>query len=541
MAGIPIEGIQGQGKAGIFGGSVNPLAVYMQYQAGKQKRQDLLDDEMRKQRDKLIDDNDKFAPKKTWEPIYEEVNQYVQNNVRNAWPRLREQGYSIEAARNIINRAKSEADVLASRGNVAEMKYNEAAGQIKDEEAAGHFIKGYYRPKLNDRIYNGPYAKPLAEIPDDHSEIFKDSKGYNMPFIAKEIMDDLPMQIIQDETEKAGLTGSTFDQTKIGDKLGWRYDATGKPIIDPRTGRNATSLTDEVFYNVRKNPYVAQWLEDNYGVDAPLEKQREGVANILGVYNPRTIEHNITQGHKYENNGDGSGQSASIVGAGDNALKTYENIGGDKQIGFDSISFGYSSPVQIPFSNTQGGSADQTGAFSGLRTNPSTGKKEMEFVTTKPYGTPGEKEIKYVPYDEKTFQQVLNSLPKNKRDELRKLKGDFETQYANKKEYVLDESKLNSDADQITKFYDQNKDHVGSDAFNSGFSELINKLGLDKNAKSNKTFWWFNPNELTIGDQTVQAGDKEKLKQVLYNLQKGKYKKQKGKSTTTEADELGLN
>jgi len=239
-----------------------------------------------------------------------------------------------------------------------------------------------------------------------------------------------------------------------------------------------------------------------------------------------------------DDNGLGFGEEgSSIVGSGENSLKSYETISSDKKIGFDSISFGYSSPTSIPFSSTQGGSPDQTGAFSGLRTNPSTGNKEMEFVVPKPFA-PGEKVIKYIPYDEKTFQQVLNSLTPKKRDELRKLKGDFETKYANKKEYVLDDAKLNYDADAITKYYTDNQSKVGTDEFNKGFSALINTLGLDKNAKSNKTFWWFSPNELTIGDKTVPVGDQEQLKQVLYNFQKGKYKKQADKIEPTDPDDF---
>lgn len=532
--GVPIEGIQGRGKAGVFGGSVNPLNIYLAHQANQQRLQGLRAKDEADQRDKLVDDLRKFNPDKVWEPFYDELNRHIQTNVRDKFYQLREQGLPIAAISRILDKEKSDADTLRSRMNWQKAQWEDHNDRIDQEVQAGNFIPGYYNRKLNDRYFDGKYAKLSSEIPSDHEEIYKDSKGYNVASIVNRFMDSLPDQINAHETEVWGKLGITYDIQKTKDKLGLQFDPQGKVILDPRTNKPAIAMTDEVFLMAKSNPYLKQIVDDNLGENAPLPQQREFLTQLLKGQNPVDIQNSKQLGFKYpENNGDGSGQSASIVGAGDNALKTYENIGSDKQIGFDSISFGYSSPVSIPFSNSQGGAADQTGSFSGLRTNPSTGKKEMEFVTTKPYGTPGEKEIKYVPYDEKTFQQVLNSLPKNKRDELRKLKGDFETQYANKKEYVLDESKLNSDADQITKFYDQNKDQVGSDAFNSGFSELINKLGLDKNAKSNKTFWWFNPNELTIGDQTVQAGDKEKLKQVLYNLQKGKYKKQKGQSAET--------
>ena len=93
---------------------------------------------------------------------------------------------------------------------------------------------------------------------------------------------------------------------------------------------------------------------------------------------------------------------------------------------------------------------------------------------------------------------------------------------------MLDDKKLDSDVNAITDYYKSNEDKVGTDDFNKGFSSLINQLGLDKNAASNKTFWWFNPNELTIGDQVIKVNDKEKMKEVLYDLQKGKYKKVKG-------------
>jgi len=528
------EGAASRGKAGVFGSSINPLQLFLQQGANRERQKQLQAERQRKDRDLFISDIEKHSPAKVRDPFFEEIQGRAQQ-IRDKSYALLDQGYNKEAITRMVGKDWGDLDTEVSRANMKMDTFDQFRAELKEN-------KKFYLPetesRLNDIWFEGNRARPINDINTDNArpQVFENPDLFNVNNIAVEFMKSLPEKVNQYYTDMWNPLGQQYNVQETKTKLGFQYarnPQTGQDeiVIDERTGQPKISMTPDVYIQAVQNPYLSKLVERDLP-KGTVEQKKQYLTAILEGQDPKDIKNRPQLGFKYRDESElGVDTGSSIVGSGDNSLKSYDKIGSDKKIGFDSISFGYSSPTSIPFSTTQGGAPDKTGTFSGIRTNPSTGKKEMEFVMPKQF-SPGEKEIKYIPYDEKTFQQVLNSLTPKKRDELRKLKGDFETQYAKMGEYVLDEDKLNTDVDEITKYYEENKADVGSDKFNNGFSELINKLGLDKNAKSNKTLWWFNPNELTIGDQTVQAGDKEKLKQVLYDLQKGKYKKQKGQSTS---------
>lgn len=543
MAELPV-GRAAKGKAGVFGSSINPLAVYMQYAGQRQRNKAALEQQYKASRDKYLEDQNKWNPKGAWEDMYEPVSQLVTSGRNRTIDLIERNGGVVDSRiKKDANEWQGYVDEVANKTMALKKIYESAYKEIDENPIMD---KQYAKSKLNDRkdqwkgaLMNG------TSIDDKIEDIYSDPKAYNINAVLKAFVDTMEEQVTEIFGKTTGPNGEYLTKTELTSKLPY------ETVINPKTGTTDWKRDkhgrkvlkeddDNLLILARNNVPLNLIMEEAVGTDEA--KQRQWLRDNVPGFDKTKQTGDIKTGFR---NNDDSGRGgvdpgSSIVGSGDNSLKSFDKIGFDKKIGFDSISFGYSSPTSIPFSTTQGGAPDKTGTFSGLRTNPSTGKKEMEFVVPKQF-SPGEKEIKYIPYDEKTFQQVLNSLTPKKREELRKLKSDFETQYAKMGEYVLDEDKLNADVDEITKYYEQNKADVGSDKFNSGFSELINKLGLDKNAKSNKTFWWFNPNELTIGDQVVKVTDKENMKQVLYNFQKGKYKKAKGLSGKSEADELGLN
>ncbi len=532
MAELPVGG-EARGLAGVFGSSINPLSVYMGYASQRQRNKAALEAQYKKSRDTYLDDQNKWNPEGAWEDMYEPVSEKVRAGRNGGLDILAKNGGIVTDELRRFN-IGWQADVNEAAKKTMALK-NIYTKAYSDIEANPLLNKAYAKSKLND--YKDQWREALrngTSINDKVEEINNDPNAWDKNAVLNGFVDKLDDQVTDFFGKTVGPNGEYLTKTELTSKLPYETQVNQRTGMTEwrldKEGRRMLKMDDNLLILARNNNPLRLKMEQEVGTDE--NKQKQWLMQNLPGFDKTKQTGDIKTGFRNSDDDSGGGgvdPGSSIVGSGDNSLKSFDKIGSDKKIGFDSISFGYSSPTSIPFSTTQGGAPDKTGTFSGIRTNPSTGKKEMEFVVPKQF-SPGEKEIKYIPYDEKTFQQVLNSLTPKKREELRKLKNDFETQYAKMGEYVLDEDKLNTDADEITKYYEQNKADVGSDKFNNGFAELVNRLGLDKNAKSNKTFWWFNPNELTIGDQTVKVGDKENLKQVLYNFQKGKYKKSKGAS-----------
>lgn len=546
---LPIGG-EAKGLAGVFGTSINPLSTYMSYSAQRQRNRVALEAQQRAERDKAMDYLDKFNPTSKFNELNYRVADRVKANVRDWYVGNVQAGNSGTLLKNELQNRQAQELAYVEETNAWKEQIDGLEKEIKADPIRYKTGENSALSAVRD-IYKNPDGTLRSDDEIRQSLLNVDALKFdprilNTEGVVKSFVEKLPEQNKVLLSKAYSAMGYSPDEIETMVKSGLTYEmeknpATGQMQVAFNDDLTPKVVVDDKLYRMAKaDPYMNSLMMD---ASANKEGQMDWLRkNVRGQGDKVSIDRQVISGKRLIDDSESGGVDAgsSIVGSGDNSLKSYDKIGPDKKIGFDSISFGYSSPTAIPFSTTQGGAPDKTGAFSGLRTNPSTGKKEMEFVVPKQF-SPGEKEIKYIPYDEKTFQQVLNSLTPKKREELRKLKSDFETQYAKMGEYVLDEDKLNADVDEITKYYEQNKADVGSDKFNSGFSELINKLGLDKNAKSNKTFWWFNPNELTIGDQVVKVTDKENMKQVLYNFQKGKYKKAKGLSGKSEADELGLN
>jgi len=299
--GVPVEGLQGRGKAGVFGGSVNPINIYLAHQANQQRLQGLKAKDEADQRDKVVDDLRKFNPDKVWEPFYDEVNRHVQTNVRDKFFDLKEKGLPISAITRVLEKEKGDANTLVAKINWQKAQWEDHNDRIDQEVKDNNFIPGYYNKKLNDQFFNGKYAKPSAEIDTSNLDgIYKDSKGYNVASIVNRFMDSLPDQINAHETEVWGKLGITYDIQKTKDKLGLQMDANGNVVLDPRTGKPAIAMTDEVFLMAKSNPYLKQIVDDNLGENAPLPQQREFLTQLLKGQNPVDIQNSKQLGHKID-------------------------------------------------------------------------------------------------------------------------------------------------------------------------------------------------------------------------------------------------
>ena len=317
-------GIQASGQAGVFGNAVNPLQVYMQQNANKQKR---LDDQLkydREQRDALISDLRKFNPDKVWEPFYEEVNEYVQKNVRDFANGALQRGAPVAAIDPYLEKRKGEANTLVNKINWLKQNYQDMGKMIDDDP---YLLKKQAHSTLNDHFFNGRQAKRSTEIGDTdqlQSQIFDNPDNYDVNKVVVDFMKSLPTKVTQQWSEYWGQLGKEYNVQETQTKLGFQYDANGNVDLDLRTGQPKISMTDEVFMQAIQNPYIKN-IVGKYVGDQPQEVQREYLTKILEGQDPRTIKNRPQLGFKFtkEDKWTRGGFSGRVNP--DNVIERFEN------------------------------------------------------------------------------------------------------------------------------------------------------------------------------------------------------------------------
>lgn len=285
-----------RGSGGVFGGSINPLAVYMQQGAQRQQRAAKLAEEESKRRDDLIGDMRKFNPDKVWEPFYDEANRFVQKHVKDWTFGELGQGKPVSSINPELERRKGEANTLINKINWHKDQYL-TMGKAIDEDK--NLDPKYYHNKLNNVYFDGMVAKPINSINTDGIEkMFDDSKGYNKDKIVNDFMKDLPVKINQHYTDYWNQFGRTYNIQETETKLGHEKDANGNLIVDPRTGLPKIKMTDDVFVQAMQNRYLNNMVNDNVGADAPLEQKRQYLTAILEGQDPNKIKNNPQLGDR---------------------------------------------------------------------------------------------------------------------------------------------------------------------------------------------------------------------------------------------------
>lgn len=161
MAGIPVDGSNAQGKAGVFGGSVNPLAVYMQYQAGRQRRQDLIDAEDRKRRDEGLDYLNKYLPETKFNEFNYRLNDVAQKAVRDPFMTSRLQGKPLHQSINEAERNKGMVNALREEYDGWKSTISDMEGKINQG-----IKEGYIEPHTLSRLHD-VYLDPKGALKSD--------------------------------------------------------------------------------------------------------------------------------------------------------------------------------------------------------------------------------------------------------------------------------------------------------------------------------------------------------------------------------------
>ena len=285
-----------RGSGGVFGGAINPLAVYMQQGAQRQARQAKAYEEETKRRDELIADMRKFDPNKAWEPQYGEVNQFAQEHVKDWFFDQLRQGKTVTQINPELERRKGETNTLMAKSQWHKNQF-ESIGKAIDEDK--NLDPKYYHNKLNNLYFDGMVARPINSVnTDGYEKMFDDSKGYDQPKIISDFMKTLPEKINQHYTVLFTPYGKTYNIQELGTKLGNQYDEKGNIILDPRTLLPKISVTDDVYVQAMNNKYLRNMVNDNVGLNSTIEQKREYLKTILEGQDPKKIKNNPQLGDR---------------------------------------------------------------------------------------------------------------------------------------------------------------------------------------------------------------------------------------------------
>lgn len=307
-------GIQGRGRAGIFGNSLNPLQAFMQNESARQKRADAIMEDERKGRDAMVDDLRKFNPDKVWEPFHQEANDYVQSEIRDQFYRMRAERQPLTAIQRTIDRKKGDANTLVAKINWLKQQHGDAMDTLESDDVGKYYKQSQAKRKINDIFFNGRVAKPSSQInADEIQNVFDDPDNFNLHAVATDFMKSLPDKINQKYTEYWGKYGQNYDVTETKTKLGLQTtigpDGRESVVIDPRTGQPKIGMTDEVYLQSMENPYLSKAVEKYVPSGttpaeqkAAIPKQKEFLTGVLEGLDPASIQSRPQMGFRKNDN-----------------------------------------------------------------------------------------------------------------------------------------------------------------------------------------------------------------------------------------------
>lgn len=343
-----VTGIQGVGKAGVFNQSPDIWRFVNNVQRDQAIAQKAKVDEINR-RDKLFEDLDKFDPGKTWEPFYEQVNSYVQSNIRDRAAQMLDAGRTSEEVRRELSRQQGQAKTMVNKINWHKEQYGGAGEAIaKDDEMNYSAAKS----ALNDIYFDGMQAKNVAVIDDSDIDkrIFNNPKLYNVENVMKNFMKGLPEQLNTKYSDLYSEEGKEYAIEETKTKLGYQTDAEGNYIMDERTGRPKIGMTDDVYLTALENPKIKNMIDAYVGPNAPKQEVKDFLTGYMETFDPNEYKRRKQVAYKY------SDQDKLIFGGYGVPVKNLQNrydllhqvthgnkpdILGSVYSGFDNIEVSY--------------------------------------------------------------------------------------------------------------------------------------------------------------------------------------------------------
>lgn len=308
MAELPVGG-EARGKAGVFGSSINPLSVYMQYSAQRQRNRAVMEQQQRAERDKAMDYLDKFSPTSKFNELNYRVADRVQKNVRDWYTGNVEAGNSGLRLKNELQNRQAQELAYVEETNAWKEKIDGLEKDIKADPIR-------YNPEAISAvrdIYKN--TDGTLKEDDDIREALLNADGLkydprvlNKEGVVKAWTEKLPEQSRVLLTNAYSAMGYSPDQIENIVKSGLTYEMEQ----DPQTGEMRPKLdddlmpkvvVDEKLYRLAKaDPYMNSLM-----TDAAKDKQGQMEwlkQNVRGTGDKVTQDRQVISGKKLDTDND---------------------------------------------------------------------------------------------------------------------------------------------------------------------------------------------------------------------------------------------
>lgn len=249
MAELPV-GREARGKAGVFGSSINPLSVYMQYSAQRQRNRAAREAQQRAERDKAMDYLDEYNKTSKFNELNYRVAERIQRNVRDPFTMGLQAGVPIVALKNQTQKAKAIEEAYIEETNAWKEKIDALETAIKADPIRYKTGENSAISAVRD-IYKNPDGTLRSDDEIRQSLLNADALKYdprvlNTDGVVKSFIEKLPEQSRVLLTKSYSAMGYSPDEIENLVKSGLTYEMEK----DPATGQMRPALDDELLPKV---------------------------------------------------------------------------------------------------------------------------------------------------------------------------------------------------------------------------------------------------------------------------------------------------
>jgi len=305
MAELPVGG-EARGLAGVFGTSINPLSVYMQYSAQRQRNRAAMAAQQKADRDKTMDYLDKFNPSSKFKELNYKINETAQRVVRDPVMQGLEQGQTLSQMQARIQFNKGQVEGLVGesdqwKATIDQIQEDFDADPIRYNQNAKSALRDIY---LNDDGTVKEFDQIRAGIQNADNLKF-DPRVLNQEGVVKKFTEDLPQQSKVLLHKVYTDMDYTPDQVETMVKSGLQYEMK----LNPRTGIQEPVLDDnlmpkvvvdeKVYALAKADPYMNSLMtsaaQDKAGQMKWLQE------NVRGAGDKVNIDRQVVSGKSIKN------------------------------------------------------------------------------------------------------------------------------------------------------------------------------------------------------------------------------------------------
>lgn len=294
-----IKGPAAQGEAGIFGSSINPMQVYMQYQQRRAQQEYAIAQQQRQRRDKVFDQVAEYNPTAIWDQAGAMVNQMADDLVRQPTKEALLRGEDPNEILVKMGMAKGQVQSFNAETGVWKEKYNDAFKEFSTDAKYKYEIRTALRDVFFDHIGKLKHPDEVrAGLPS------LESLRSNPDFLDESVVVKRFMDTLQEQGTKTWGTipmenGTYLTSKEISAKMPLLRDKNGAVVIDPHTNLPIPTVNDNLYTLAKGSQDIRLLMEKKGGEtraaqDAYLKKVLPGQDKVK-------YEETIKEGFKKTN------------------------------------------------------------------------------------------------------------------------------------------------------------------------------------------------------------------------------------------------